>query len=256
MKPFHAIALLIVSCAMLTACAMTPDADTDGQESFQISKKKGQAYLDRGVPTMALPALRRARELQPNDPDVLLLLGMAYDQVDRPLQALESLERAYRLRPGDGRIANNLGVVLMRMERLDEARKAFENALNDVNLPTPEEIHFNLALLHKKQGQTRETMTRLEQAIQVKPGFVPALMELADLHRAMGRSDLEQKQLRLIVQEMPDHVGAMERLADSYLHDNKNKEARALLQAIRSLDPEGQAARRAMEKLTILEKLP
>lgn len=256
MKQSFIIILALVVASMLTACAGGVDSKVGEGDSFAIAKKKGQAYLDRGTPTMALPSLRRARELEPNDPDVLLMLGMAYDQSDRPVQALEVLEKAQQIQPEEGRINNNLGVALMRLDRLEEARHHFEIALRDVNFPVPEEVYFNLSLLHKGQGRSREQISALEKAIQTRPGFVPALLELVVINREMGRLDKEQQQLRQVLVERPNDPVIMEMLADSYVLNGKRLEAREWLLKIRSLDSGSPVAVRAMEKLKNLEKVP
>ncbi|MBF0213366.1 MAG: tetratricopeptide repeat protein [Magnetococcales bacterium] len=247
---------MVVLLGVLAGCAGGPDPGNGEGESFPISLKKGRAYLERGVPDMALPALRRARTLRPDDAEVLLLLGMAYDQSGRPVQSLEALEEARRLRPGDGRILNNLGVALMRLDRLDEAREVFREALADGQFPTPEEVHYNLALLHRRQGSLRAMEQALEQALRIKPGHVPTLMELAEQHRALGRLDLEQKRLRRVLEEVPTHLTALERLVASLEQEGKTRESVEWLRKIRALDSSGRAGRRAMEKLMILERDP
>ncbi|MBF0342515.1 MAG: tetratricopeptide repeat protein, partial [Magnetococcales bacterium] len=230
------LAWLALVGVVVAGCAGGPERGADEGESFPIALKKGRAYLERGVPEMALPALRRARELRPDDADVLLLLGMAYDQSDRPVQAVEVLEQARRIRPGDGRIQNNLGVACLRLDRLEDARVAFDAALGDGNLATPEEVHFNRGLLFRRLGALRDMETALEQALRARPGYVPALLEMAAYHREMGRLDLEQKRLRRVLEEMPSHLTAMERLAGSLEQESRFAEVREWLKKIRALD--------------------
>ncbi|MBF0179830.1 MAG: tetratricopeptide repeat protein [Magnetococcales bacterium] len=256
MKRIRMLFLPVLAGMLLTACAGEKRPDDGEGDSFRIAMSKGKAYLERGVPVMALPALRRARELQPDHPDVLLMLGMAYDQANRPVQALEVLEHAQRLQPENGRINNNLGVALMRMERWGEAVAAFETAARDVNFPTPEEIHFNLALVRKQQGRQREMLAALETALKVSPAYAPALLELAIHHRLMGRPDLEQADLRRLLAENPGHGAALEMLIDSLLKAGKSAEAREYLRGARDAQPGGETARWATEKLAILEKVP
>ncbi|MBF0438718.1 MAG: tetratricopeptide repeat protein [Magnetococcales bacterium] len=256
MKVLSFVMSMLLSAWMLTGCTTGSEINSGEGESFVVAKRKGEAYLERGSPDQALPALRRARELQPDDVEVLLLLGMAYDQSDRPLQAVETLEKAHQLRPDDGKINNNLGVARMRMDRLEAALGNFETALKDASFSTPEEIYYNLALLYKRLGRQREMESTLEKALTVKPGFVPALLELAGFHRDMGRADLELIRLRQILVASPGFVEAMERLADLYLSMKKNREARELLQKISSQDSGGPSAQRAKEKLAILDKMP
>ncbi len=255
----HSLTLvgLLLMVWMVPACSGGPEPESvSGGDSLQIAKKKGQAYFERGVPTMALPALQRARQLAPDDADVLLMLGMSYDQLNRPTQALEALQKAYALRPTDGKINNNLGVALMRLDRLDDVLGYFKVALADVNYTTPEDVYFNIALLHKRQGEQREMITALEQSLRVKPEFVPALMELAVFSQQMGRLDQEQDYLRQILAVEPGYGIAMELLAQSYIKTHHIREARMVLQKMRALAPESHGVQRIEEKLGILEREP
>ncbi|MEO5354718.1 MAG: tetratricopeptide repeat protein [Magnetococcus sp. XQGC-1] len=253
----------------------------DAQE-FQTLFDKGRAYLERGNAQMALPPLQQANLLQPGNPDLLRLLGLAYDQVERPVQALESLEEARRLRPGDEELNNNLGVARLRVyalscpdresaacqKLLDQAEEAFQAALRVTPLRGSEGVWFNLALLHKQRGQWRQMLAALEKSLEISGQYLPARLELAEYYREMRLFDLERQQLRSALAAHPDHVVVLERLVDALLGTKEAglsgarpdfspgevAEIRLLLSRILSLAPGTEAAQRASQRIILLDK--
>lgn len=249
---------------------------------FQTLFDKGRAYLERGNAPMALSALQQANQLQPGHGALLTSLGLAYDQMGQPVQALESLEAAHRLQPNDGNLNNNLGVARLRvhavscMKRedavclswLDQAQEAFRAALQDTTLKTPENVWFNLALLHKQRGQMDQMVMALEKTLEISSHHLAARLELAKYYHTMRRFDLERQQLRGALAIRPDHVEVLERLIDSFFSTNQlgalelspdltlgeRVELRTLLSHTRSLAPGTDAADRASQRILLLDK--
>lgn len=268
----------LVLGGMLVGCA----GDGGHAHEFQTLFDKGRAYLERGNAPMALSALQKANQLQPGHAPLLTALGLAYDQMGQPLQALESLEAAHRLQPNDGNLNNNLGVARLRVhavscvERadadclrwLDQAEEAFRAALQDTTLKGPENVWFNLALLHKQRGETDPMVVALEKTLELSTHHLAARLVLAEHYREMRRFDLERQQLRGALAIRPDHVAVLERLIDSFfstgrsgtvelspdLTPGERVELRALLSHIRSLAPGTHGAERASQRILLLDK--
>ena len=238
--------------ALLAGCAGTPEEGPD-LERYETLMSKGRAYMKRGNARMALPSLMEARRIKADDVELFALLGVAFDRMGRPVQSLEALEQAQRLQPDNGGIRNNLGVALMRQDRLDEAEKQFQAALADKSFPTPEEIHFNMALLHKRRGRIREMQATLEQALRVNANFQPARLELADHFRDLGQHAAEQEQLRKALMVDEKNLDLMERLALSYLKSGNRAQALPVLKRVLTLAPPGtDTSRRVNRQLATL----
>ncbi len=243
--------LLLIFLLLLAGCATDSELEKKA-ERYETLMTKGRAYMKRGNARMALPSLVEARTIKEDDVELFSLLGLAYDQLGRSVQAMEALQRAHALRPANGGITNNLGVTMMRLNRLDEAEKMFAAALKDKTFPTPEEIHFNLGLLHKRRGHRRKMTAALERALQVNSVYMPARMELADFYRDLGRTDQEQKHLRMALAIDNDNLALMERLADAYLKTGNRRHAIPVLKRIAALAPGRPVAGRANRKLATL----
>ena len=254
----------------LTACAgdKTPALE---HSTFQVLFEKGRAYLERGNAPMALPALVQANVLQPDNPTLLAMLGLAYDSVGRSAQAVAVLEEARRLRPNEGSLSHNLGVAYLHVHSdcmleqekrcqawLDKADLALEEALQDRLLRRPEEVWFNRALLYKRREYWRQMVVALEKSLEKRDDFLPARLELANFFHTMHRPELEKHHLRMALTAYPDEVAVLEPLADALLLPNGSPrdkvEARAYLERILSLAPDTDVARRASQRLLLLDK--
>ncbi|MBF0189440.1 MAG: tetratricopeptide repeat protein [Magnetococcales bacterium] len=239
--------LLVVVSFLVAGCGTTPEQQED-QVEFQIQMNKGRAYLERGRPQMALRALTLARKMRPDNVEMLSMLGVVYDHLERPAQSLAVLAKAHRLRPDDSEIHHNYGVALLRLKRYDEAEKSFREVLSNPEFLTPEDAHFNLAILYQQQEKYREMEMALEQTITLRPDHITALITLADHNRLFRRFNKEQHYLRLATDQRPGDGVLMDRLADAYKRNGKLQQAREVWQRMverAPTSPEGQRA--AME---------
>lgn len=238
------VATVIVLLGVLTACVGTPPPQPDSRQ-FTGLLKKGQAYLQRGNPRMALLALQKAEALRPDSVELLSQLGVAYDQVGQSGAALKAWRRAHELQPADGAISHNLGVALMRQQQLDGAERAFADALADPKFRDRGETHYNLALIQQRRGAIREMVAKLEKVLQIDPEHVPALQLLADHYHKMRRPDLEEKHLRNILLVESQEIAIIERLANLYLDAGQKGLALPMLEQIQTIAPASAAAKRA-----------
>lgn len=255
---------------ILTACAggKTPEVE---HSPFQVLFEKGRAYLERGNAPMALPALAQANVLQPGNPTLLAMLGLAYDSVGRSAQAVAVLEEARRLQPKEGNLSHNLGVAYLHAHAgceleqgkqcqawLDKADQALQEALQDDSLRRPEEVWLNRALLYKRREHWRQMVVALEKSLEISDLFLPARLELANYFHTFHRPELEKHHLRLALTAHPDEIAVLEPLADALLLPDcsaRDKvEARSYLARILSLAPDSDAARRASQRLLLLDK--
>ncbi|MBF0453215.1 MAG: tetratricopeptide repeat protein [Magnetococcales bacterium] len=234
---------------LLVACATAPQSRGE-QARFEGLLKKGEAYLARGNPQMALIALRKAQGLQPDHVALLSRLGVAYDQVGQTGQALTVWRRAHALKPSSGAISHNFGVALMRQGMLAEAEEAFGWALKDGRFDDRGETYYNLALIQQRRGALREMVSGLQQVLGLAPDHLPAHQLLAEHYRKMRRPDLEERHLRHILSLSSNNLDTLERLADLEMQSGQRERALPLLERIMALSPGSEAAKRAKAKQT------
>lgn len=228
--------------------------DDANEKKFKIQMDKGLAYLNKGRPKMALPALREAHGLQPENLEVLIGLGMAYDKLGRHARALRMFQKAHTLRPTDGEISNNLGIAYMRLDQFDEAERALRRAPKDLKFDTPEESFYNLALLYKRQKRNQDMIEALETAIQHNASFLKAHLFLAAHYRSHARPEQEQQHLEAALKTDSSNLEILERLVDAHMRSGATAKAEKALARIIALAPRADAGRRASKRLSLLRR--
>jgi tetratricopeptide (TPR) repeat protein len=82
---------------------------------------------------------------------------------------------------------NNLGVLFLKRGKLYEAASEFEWARK--LLPGHPDPRVNLALALETAGKTSEAMAAYDAALEVYPGYLPAVMGAASLSLRAGREE-------------------------------------------------------------------
>ncbi len=107
---------------------------------------------------------------------VLVLVGGAASA--SPISTtLEAMEAQIEETPRDSALWSDYGNLLVMAGRLDEARAAYETAI-DLDA-TSVLAHYNLGLLLLETGQPRNAATHFRKAVDIDPGFARA-------HYALG----------------------------------------------------------------------
>jgi tetratricopeptide (TPR) repeat protein len=112
--------------------------------------------------------LRRALELEPDQPLVLNYLG--YSWIDQGLhldKALHMVERAVALRPNDGFIVDSLGWAYYRLGNYNKATENLEKAIELV--PEDPTINDHLGDAYWRSGRHFEARFQWHRALQFKP---------------------------------------------------------------------------------------
>lgn len=142
--------------------------------------------LDTKSPDINLPYFQKEWKGRPDDPDTLYGLAVTEDKLGMTREAIEHFRRALQLSPNDQDILRDMGTALFKLGHFDEAARHLRSAvilrkddadanvylgktlvaLGDLNgalalyqqieviRPNDPEIHYNLAIVYGKTGQT------------------------------------------------------------------------------------------------------
>lgn len=143
---------------------------------------------------------QQALDREPENAEALQLLGvLAKQEGDNP-QAVELLGKAAALNSESPDVHNNLGVVLTQTGRLNEAEASFHKALA---LREDATAYFNLALVLQKLDSRDAAEAACRRAVELKPDWPEALLELACLCRRAGRYPDAEKFFRRAIELRP-----------------------------------------------------
>jgi protein O-GlcNAc transferase len=126
-------------------------------------------------------------QAQPNDADVVQLLGMLNSQLGRKDAALDFLRRATVLAPAAPDGHYNLGVVLAELSRHDEAIFSFRQATN--LKPDFADAFAHLGVSLRAKNQIPAAVEALLRAVSLRPDFAEAFNNLGTVLRQQNKLD-------------------------------------------------------------------
>ena len=122
-------------------------------------------------------------------PEALVGEAQQLMRLNRVPEAIEAFTRILALRPTLSDCWFNLGFLLRRARRFDDALACYQKAI-DTGVSEPETALLNRAVIytdHLRQDDAAER--ELRAALALNPGYVPALLNLANLHEDRGSRD-------------------------------------------------------------------
>jgi tetratricopeptide (TPR) repeat protein len=159
------------------------------ERQFRQQMTRGTRLLQAGLPKEALPLLKRAHEIRPDDTDAAMNLGGAYLLLGRHKQATTVLEHAVKLEAKNARLWINLGAaylgnpVLANDEQQLKAIAAFQRALQiDPFAPS---AAYNIGLIHLDRGEREQAIAAFSLAARSDPGDMDARRML----KRLGEND-------------------------------------------------------------------
>lgn len=118
----------------------------------------------------AIRQFRYAVELEPDDADLQISLGMALNRAGRAREALVELEAALRLDPQSAQAHYVSGTILERAGRDAEATERYAAAAEQA--PESIEAHLRLADAFSRTGRVDEALPHYERVLALAPGSV------------------------------------------------------------------------------------
>jgi tetratricopeptide (TPR) repeat protein len=137
----------------------------------------GKALFLTGQRKEARAFFQQTIELDPKSDEAYFQMGVIL-QIDKNLQeAVRMFLKALALQPENENVYNNLGVALLEQKKFPEAIKYLNKAL-DIN---PENINarYNLGMSFWGQGKTHEATGQFRQVLKLKPEWATAANSLA-----------------------------------------------------------------------------
>lgn len=147
----------------------------------------GVLHHQTGRSLDAVRLIRRAIELDPDDPGKHMNLGNVLLELDRPDLAMQGYRMAIVLSPGSVEARNNLGVALHVSRREDEAEEVFREAI--ALDPNGRDAWDNLGRLMASRGRADEAATCHARALELEPASPTHRRHLVAAYGAARETD-------------------------------------------------------------------
>lgn len=182
--------LVALIAAALSACAGTGGTagPEDSSAAAAANLQLGSAYLQQGNLPIAKEKLERAVRQAPRDPAVHGLLAMLYQRLGDDKRAEGEYRSALSLAPNDPEQLNNYAVFLCGSGRVDEGVKRFQDAARNRLYSTPWAAYTNAGVCLRGAKRDAEAEPLFRQALQVRPDYTEAAVQLADLRLNRDRA--------------------------------------------------------------------
>lgn len=176
---------IAVVCAiiLLTACSSGAirEEESPARKLSQTNVKLGLEYLRQGDRKQAMVKLKRAVEVDSDNPNAYHGLALAYQQFGQMDKAEEYFREALSLDDEDSGLHNNYGAFLCQQNRVKEAEKHFLKALDDPTYTTPDRAWENAGLCAYRNGDMETGEKYLRQALKVNATLPASLAAMAQI---------------------------------------------------------------------------
>jgi len=231
-------------------------AENEMQRRARTHYQLGVDYLRSGNPAQAISSLLEARRADPNSERTELALSEAYRQQGRDREAEAHLLRSLQIKPGFHQGLLNLAAIYIQTERYQEAVPMLEQLLADPTFPGPWRALTNLGWAEYRLGRVDDAYRHLTLAVDHRPDYWPARLNLGILEAERGNRDQAIAQLQQVLQLEPGPFAEAEvrfRLAEQLLSQGDRQGARRQLTTASRLEPSGPWSKRSAETLKTLE---
>jgi tetratricopeptide (TPR) repeat protein len=144
------------------AIATLTDLLKQHPDDAETNYRLGFAWLKRGVPQRAVPALRTATKLEPRHVQAWLQLGDALMALAKPGAAIAPYERAVALRPDSANVHVSLANAQLQSGRAAAAESTLRDGL--ARQPKSADLHLTLGLVLERRGASAEAARHLKTA--------------------------------------------------------------------------------------------
>ncbi|MGD1276181.1 MAG: tetratricopeptide repeat protein [Tepidisphaeraceae bacterium] len=183
---------------------------------------------------------RRILQSEPQDADVIQLLGMACFQLGRREEGLSLVQLSAQLNPQAAECHYNLGTILSDLGRHSDAILSFRQAV--ALKPDYVGAFHRLGLSLRSLGQWDEAEAALRRTIELCPAFVEAHNNLATVLRAQGDVDQSITVYHRALEMSPDRAEIYTNLGNALKDQGNLADAIASYRRATELQPDNPTA--------------
>jgi tetratricopeptide (TPR) repeat protein len=148
----------------------------------------GLTLMSRGSSAEALDPLRKAAELEPENPDYQQSLGLCLEDLEKDNEAMASFKRVLALNAERTAAYLQIGILQLKADATAEAEQSFKKALSIDASYAP--AYFRLGKIYYDRNDDAQALKFLEKARELDPDWEDTYFLLGTLYKRAG--NLEQ----------------------------------------------------------------
>ena len=160
------------------------------EETFDVVSNLGAAHMGSDEYEQAEKYLKRAFEMQPENPACYKNLAILYRQMKRDNDAVYHFEKYLDLRPGDLETMQSYALYLTSLGRWQEAAAFLTALTQEVKEVAP--VYFLLAQVQVQNGQPEKALAALKRGVQLMdPQLALAWMSRDEFNAVRGTGEFK-----------------------------------------------------------------
>ena len=180
-------------------------------------------------------------------------LALAYEDQGSLDKAAEHYARALEAQPDDVMTRANYGLLLLKQEKPQDAIRQLEQARDGAQGNRPALLAIGNGL--RRAGANDAALVAMENAVNTGEPATPALLsELALAQRTAGKREQAVATLRKVIAQDEKYATAHYLLGNMLAADRKFADAKKHYERYLKLEPNGEHAARAKERLGVIAK--
>lgn len=172
-----------------------------------------RALCQAGEIDHALVLATRAADELPHEPDILTALGNVYDQLGQLEEAKTAFEHALEAEPAGALQHYNLGAVLEQLGNEPQAEAYYQRAIEEAEHDLATEASAALGALLRRSGRLEDAAAVHDAHLEEDLTHIETLVEHGICLSDLGSFDAAVERLRLALSLKPDHPTALYNLA-------------------------------------------
>ncbi len=236
----YGLRLLLADCYLSTGA--TSQAAENYEAAFTLNAKcvsclQGMARVaeKEGNSEKALAYLIKARNAEPDNPEVLFEFGKVCLERDLVDDALKALKKAVALRPEQDSYVYVLASAYVGNKQYVQARSLLAGLVE--KHPDDAVLNYALGAVLYLQHDLTAAENSLRKSIQLKPDQLPAYYYLGLIEEKNGNNDAAIETFRNVLQRYPNHAISYEALGAVLAKQKMYPQAQAALEKAIALDP-------------------
>ncbi len=151
----------------------------------EIYRRKAQLADERGDSSGSVLFMERAVALEPEDRDLLYLLGVAYEKNKNLEDAMNTYQKVIEIRPDHVKAHYRVGFIYFRRQEFEEAIAAFEKALSLE--PGSADILFRLGQAYDRLQKHEIAVTLFNRAVEIDAEHLPSYKNMALAYDSLNK---------------------------------------------------------------------
>lgn len=151
----------------------------------EIYRRKAEQAEERGDAQTCGHFMEKVVALDPENPEALYALGLAYEKIREPDKARDCYRRVLKLQAKHAKARFRIGMLLLRKQEFKAAIKAFETARKQE--PRSTDIHFRLGQAYDRIQEHEKAISHFNKAVEIDPEFLPAYKNMALTYDSMNK---------------------------------------------------------------------